>query len=69
MLPKTQIRKTKTRKEKANKEDSIKNLNVDVAVPEVENEIIKTVYYDIKPMTPGIKVGQPMGSWLSRLAH
>ncbi|MGN1310240.1 MAG: ribosome hibernation-promoting factor, HPF/YfiA family [Clostridia bacterium] len=47
-----QIRKTKTRKEKANKEDSIKNLNVDVAVPEVENEIIKTVYYDIKPMTP-----------------
>ena len=47
-----QIRKTKTRKEKANKDDSIKNLNVDVAVPEVENEIIKTVYYDIKPMTP-----------------
>lgn len=47
-----QIRKTKTRKEKANKEDSIKNLNVDVTVPEVENEIIKTVYYDIKPMTP-----------------
>ena len=47
-----QIRKTKTRKEKANKEDSIKSLNVDVAVPEVENEIIKTVYYDIKPMTP-----------------
>lgn len=47
-----QIRKTKTRKEKANKEDSIKNLAVDVAVPEVENEIIKTIYYDIKPMTP-----------------
>lgn len=47
-----QIRKTKTRKEKANREDTIKNLTVDVAVPETENEIIKTVYYDIKPMTP-----------------
>jgi len=47
-----QIRKTKTRKEKANKEDSIKNLSLDVAVPEVENEIIKTIFYDIKPMTP-----------------
>lgn len=47
-----QIRKAKTRREKANKEDTIKNLSVEVAVPEVENEIIKTVYYDIKPMTP-----------------
>lgn len=47
-----QIRKTKTRKEKANREDTIKNLNVEVAIPEVENEIIKTVYYDLKPMTP-----------------
>ena len=47
-----QIRKIKTRKEKANKEDSIKNLVVDVKVEEIENEIIKTIYYDIKPMTP-----------------
>lgn len=47
-----QIRKTKTRKEKANKEDSIRNLNVDMSMPEVENEIIKTIYYDLKPMTP-----------------
>lgn len=47
-----QIRKTKTRKEKANREDTIKNLNIEVAEPLVENEIIKTVYYDIKPMTP-----------------
>lgn len=47
-----QIRKIKTRKDKANKEDSIKNLVVDVAEPTIENEIIKTIYYDIKPMTP-----------------
>ena len=47
-----QIRKAKTRKEKATKEDTIKNLTLEVSMPEVENEIIKTVYYDIKPMTP-----------------
>ena len=47
-----QIRKIKTRKDKANKEDSIKNLVVDTKVEEIENEIIKTIYYDIKPMTP-----------------
>ena len=47
-----QIRKTKSRKEKATKEDTIKNLSLDVSIPEVENEIIKTIYYDIKPMTP-----------------
>ena len=47
-----QIRKTKTRREKANKEDTIKNLGVEIAEPVIENEIIKTVYYDIKPMTP-----------------
>ena len=47
-----QIRKTKTRREKANKEDTIKNLGVEVVEPVIENEIIKTVYYDIKPMTP-----------------
>ena len=47
-----QIRKAKTRKEKATKEDTIKNLSIDTAEPIVENEIIKTVYYDVKPMTP-----------------
>ncbi len=47
-----QIRKIKTKKDKANKEDSIKNLVVDTKVEEIENEIIKTIYYDIKPMTP-----------------
>lgn len=47
-----QVRKMKTKKDKANKEDSIKNLPVDVKEVETEGEIIKTVYYDLKPMTP-----------------
>ena len=47
-----QIRKMKTRKEKATKEDTIKNLSLNVEMPEIENEIIKTIYYDLKPMTP-----------------
>ena len=42
----------KTRKEKATKEDTIKNLVLDTAEPIIENEIIKTIYYDVKPMTP-----------------
>ena len=47
-----QIRKAKTRKDKANKEDSIKNLIVDSKKESViENEVIKTVYYDLKPIT------------------
>ena len=48
-----QIRKIKTRKDKANKEDSIKTME-DIYTEEVkiEDEIIKTIYYDIKPMTP-----------------
>ena len=47
-----QIRKMKTRKEKATREDTIKNLSLNTAMPEIENEIIKTIYYDLKPMTP-----------------
>lgn len=47
-----QIRKAKTKKEKATKEDTIKNLTLNTLEPMVENEIIKTVYYDVKPMTP-----------------
>lgn len=47
-----QIRKIKTRKDKANKDDSIKAMNADIKEENViENEIIKTIYYDIKPMT------------------
>lgn len=47
-----QVRKMKTKKERNNKEDSIKNLPVDVQFTEPENEIIKTLYYDLKPITP-----------------
>ncbi len=47
-----QIRKAKTRKEKATKEDTIKNLVINTPEPIIENEIIKTIYYDVKPMTP-----------------
>ena len=47
-----QVRKMKTKKDRATKEDTIKNLTLDVQEPEMENEIIKTVYYDLKPMTP-----------------
>ena len=48
-----QIRKIKTKKEKMNKEDSIRlkeaNMYADNAV--IEKEVIKTLYYDIKPIT------------------
>lgn len=47
-----QIRKTKTKKDKTNK-DSIRNIMEQNQEEEfeVENEIIKTIYYDIKPIT------------------
>lgn len=50
-----QIRKMKTKKDKQNMTDSIRlkeemnNLN---HTEEVEDEIIKTIYYNIKPMAP-----------------
>lgn len=50
-----QIRKSKTKKEKQTKEDSIKQIVALGETPretKIENEIIKTLYYDIKPMTP-----------------
>jgi putative sigma-54 modulation protein len=49
-----QIRKWKTRKDKTNKEDSIKTLQVSETNVgnQLEDEIIKTIYYDVKPMTP-----------------
>lgn len=46
-----QIRKYKTKKERLNKDASIKN-EVEAKVVEPENEIIKELYYDIKPMDP-----------------
>ena len=48
-----QIRKAKTKREKMMKDASIKTMDV-VSTKEVEiaNEIIKTSYYEIKPMLP-----------------
>ena len=48
-----QIRKAKTKKEKMMKEASIKTMEANVEkVPEIKDEIIKTSYYEIKPMLP-----------------
>lgn len=48
-----QIRKAKTKKEKMMKESSIKDMEVETNhIAEITNEIIKTSYYEIKPITP-----------------
>lgn len=50
-----QIRKMKTKKDKQNMTDSIrlKESNIDFEKnSEMENEIVKTLFYDIKPVTP-----------------
>ena len=47
-----QIRKAKTKKEKMMKYSSLKALDVEEKVHEVSDEILKTEYYEIKPMTP-----------------
>ena len=48
-----QIRKSKTKKEKMMREGSLKTMEVNEPKhTEVENEIVKTSYYDIKPMLP-----------------
>ena len=48
-----QIRKMKTKKDRMNREDSIKNIMIqDEETKEMENEIVKILYYDLKPMTP-----------------
>ena len=47
-----QIRKAKTKKDKMIREASLKALDVEAPVHEVADEILKTEYYDIKPMTP-----------------
>lgn len=49
-----QIRKMKTKKERQNKEDSIKQkeiLNREETKHEIEGEVIKTLYYEAKPMS------------------
>lgn len=47
-----QIRKAKTKKDKMMRDASLKALDVEALVHEVTDEILKTEYYDIKPMTP-----------------
>ena len=48
-----QIRKAKTKREKMMRDATIKSLEVESNEPiEIKNEIIKTAYYEIKPMTP-----------------
>lgn len=48
-----QIRKVKTKKEKMMKDASIKTMEiVDDKIAEIQDEIIKTSYYEIKPITP-----------------
>lgn len=48
-----QVRKMKTKKEKQNKEESIKQKEIINMGPthEIENEVIKTLYYEAKPMS------------------
>lgn len=48
-----QIRKAKSKKEKMMRDETLKALEVNVSnKPEVVNEIVKTSYYAIKPLTP-----------------
>ncbi len=50
-----QIRKMKTKKDQQNMTESIRNkemLRENENVKEVEGEIVKTLYYDIKPLSP-----------------
>ena len=47
-----QIRKAKTKKERMLKDATIKVLDFEAPVNEVADEILKTAYYEIKPMTP-----------------
>ena len=47
-----QIRKSKTKKERMLKDSTLKVLEVEAPVHEVTDEILKTEYYEIKPMTP-----------------
>ena len=48
-----QIRKAKTKKEKMMKDASLKTMEVITdKVSEIKDEIVKTSYYEIKPITP-----------------
>ena len=47
-----QIRKAKTKRERQLKDATLKVLEVEQPRHEITDEILKTEYYDIKPMTP-----------------
>ena len=49
-----QIRKAKTKRDRMNKEDSIRMKEMPILEEEreIEDEILKTIYYDIKPIAP-----------------
>ena len=47
-----QIRKAKTKKERMLKDSPLKVLEVEAPEREIADEIVKTSYYEIKPMTP-----------------
>lgn len=47
-----QIRKAKTKKEKMMKDATIRVLDVNQTRHEIEDEILKIEYYEIKPMSP-----------------
>ena len=48
-----QIRKSKTKKEKMMKDASLKTMELDNSKEiEIKDEIVKTSYYEIKPITP-----------------
>lgn len=48
-----QIRKMKTKKEKMMRDGSLRTMEVsEDKIAEISNEIIKTSYYEIKPITP-----------------
>ena len=50
-----QIRKIKTKKEKQNRDASIKSVETGeftTTTTTIENEILKTLYYELKPMSP-----------------
>ena len=49
----TKVTKAKTKKEKMMKDASIRNMEIAPDhVAEISNEIVKTSYYEIKPITP-----------------
>ena len=47
-----QIRKSKTKRERMLKDSTLKVLEVEAPEQEIVDEIVKTSYYEIKPMTP-----------------